>query len=40
MARITATIEMDMALEYDFVTNKVNLLILDRTSTDSIIFYY
>ena len=30
MARITMTIEMDAALEYNFVTHKVNLVILDH----------
>ena len=30
MVRITVIIEMDAALEYDFVTHKVNLVILDH----------
>ena len=37
MARITVTIEIDVALEYDFVTHKVNLVILGRILSTAII---
>ena len=37
MARIMATIKMEVALVYDFVTNKVNLVVLDRMLTVAII---
>ena len=32
-----ATIEMDVTLEYDFATNKVNLVVFDRILTIAII---
>ena len=37
MARITVTLEMDATLEYNFVTHKVNLVILDHMFTIAII---
>ena len=37
MVWITVTIEMDVALEYDFATSKVILVVLDRMLTTAII---
>ena len=37
MAQITMTIEMDATLAYDFVTYKVNLVVLDHILNITII---